>query len=171
MKKLALAVFAAFISLAPIGAAMAQSAASQDVIGYWTTSGCPGGNTPCFVQYGSSIPTTSTAASSTFVSSSALVANQVISAAAAKLVSFNVSADSTLSGAAWWIMIYNATSAPADGAVTPTKCYSVPSGTTSVSGAFTAPPSYSTGIVIGVSTTGCFTKTASTHAFISADYQ
>lgn len=39
--------------------ASAQSTASQVVPGYWTTSGCPGGNTPCFIQYGSAIPSTS----------------------------------------------------------------------------------------------------------------
>lgn len=105
------------------------------------------------------------------VSSSALAANTVIKASAGNLYSFNVSADSTLSGAAWWIMIYNATSAPVDGAVTPAKCYAVPSGATSYNAAFPVPVAFATGIVIGVSTTGCFTKTASTHAFISGDYK
>lgn len=105
------------------------------------------------------------------VSSSALAANQIIKASAGTLSSFNVSADSTLSGAAWWIMVYNATSAPADGAVTPLKCYAMASGTTSYASAFTAPITFSAGITIGVSTTGCFTKTASTHAFISGDAQ
>lgn len=103
------------------------------------------------------------------VATAALAANLVLSATAANLHSFNVSADSTLSAAAWWVMIYNAASAPADGAVTPIKCYALTSGTTSVGGAFVAPVAFSTGIVIGVSTTGCFTKTASTHAFISAE--
>lgn len=102
-------------------------------------------------------------------SASALAANTVVCGAACQLTSFNVSADSTLSGAAWWVMIYNATSAPADGAVTPIKCFAATSGTTSLNGAFTAPLNLSTGAVIGVSTTGCFTKTASTHAFISGD--
>lgn len=99
----------------------------------------------------------------------ALAANLVVKGSAGSLHSFNVSADSTLSGAAWWVMVYNATSAPADGGVTPTKCYALPSGATGVSGAFVAPVTFSTGIVIGVSTTGCFTKTASTHAFISGE--
>lgn len=107
----------------------------------------------------------------TKVSSSALAANQIIVTGAHVLTSFNVSADSTLSGGAWWVMIYDATTAPADGAVTPAKCYAIPSGATSISGNFTSPVSFTTGIVIGVSTTGCFTKTASTHAFISGDYQ
>lgn len=110
-------------------------------------------------------------APATSVSSPALAANQVVSATAANLVSFNVSADSTLSGAAWWVMVYNSATAPADGAVAPVKCYAMPSGAIGISASFPTPVSFSTGIVIGVSTTGCFTKTASTHAFISADYR
>lgn len=157
-------ILAAFLFLLP-AAALAQNTATK-VVGIGT-SGTPAGGTlsvDC-VSGCSAAPTT------TPVSSAALVANQVISASPAKLASFDISADSTLSGAAWWVMIYNATSAPADGAVTPAKCYAVPSGATSIFAAFPAPPSFSTGIVIGVSTTGCFTKTASTHAFISGDFQ
>lgn len=107
----------------------------------------------------------------TATSSAALSANQIIIASPAGLYSFNVSVDSTLSVAAWWIMVYNATTAPVDGAVTPVKCYAMASGATSYSAAFPNPVPFSTGIVIGVSTTGCFTKTASTHAFISGDYK
>lgn len=105
------------------------------------------------------------------ISTPALASNLVVTTTGqASLKSFNVSADSTLSGAAWWVMIFNATVAPADGAVAPVKCYAAPSGTTSISGAFEAPPWFSNGIVIVVSTTGCFSKTASAHAFISGDY-
>lgn len=105
------------------------------------------------------------------VACSALCANQIIKGSAGNIYSFNVSADATLSGAAWWIMIYNATTAPGDGTVTPAKCYAMPSGTTSYSAAFPVPVALGTGITIGVSTTGCFTKTASTYAFISGDYK
>lgn len=127
------------------------------------------------VRVGISAPTLNSGVSSsppaTTVATSALAANLVVDAVPGKLFSFNVSADSTLSAAAWWVMIYNATSAPGDGAVTPAKCYAAPAGATSLSGAFTTPPSFSTGITIGVSTTGCFSKTASIHGFISADFQ
>jgi hypothetical protein len=105
------------------------------------------------------------------VACSSLCANQIIKGSAGNLYSFNISADSTLSGAAWWIMIYNATSAPTDGGVTPAKCYAMPLGTTSYSAAFPVPVAFATGITIGASTTGCFTKTASTHAFISGDFK
>lgn len=118
---------------------------------------------------GTNVPTAE--APATITTSSALAANQIVVAAAGKLVSFEVSADSTLSAAAWWIMIYDAIAAPSDGAVTPKKCYALPSGSTGFTGAFNVPVTFSTGITIGVSTTGCFTKTASTHAFISGDYR
>jgi hypothetical protein len=106
----------------------------------------------------------------TTASTAALAANLVAKATPGSLYSFEVSADSTLSGAAWWLMLYNATTAPADGAVTPFKCYAFPSGTTSFAAAFPTPAVFSAGITMGVSTTGCFSKTASTHAFLSADF-
>jgi len=100
-----------------------------------------------------------------------LASNLVVKSSAGNLYSFNVSADSTLSGAAWWLIIFNSATLPADGTVTPAKCYAFPSGTTSYSAAFPVPVAFSTGIVMGVSTTGCFTKTASIHAFLSGDYK
>lgn len=123
------------------------------------------------IGYVNNAPSAASDAGLTPTTSSALAANTVIKASAGNLYSFEVSADSTLSAAAWWIMVYNATSAPGDGAVTPLKCFALPSGATSYAAAFPVPVAFSTGITIGVSTTGCFTKTASTHAFISGDAQ
>jgi len=116
-------------------------------------------------------PTNAAPAGVPISSTSALASNQVVCSAACNLYSFEVSADSTLSGTAWWVMIFNATSAPADGAVTPAKCYAVPSGTTSYSAAWPTPVRLGTGATIVTSTTGCFSKTASVHAFISGDAQ
>lgn len=222
------ALVALALVMLPVTGALAQTQA-QSVIGYWSTSGCPGSTVPCFIQYGASIPTTGGAGTSdvnitevggnavtttvpvsgtvtaaqataaslnatvvgtgtfatqntpqtsattgvagTHAATSALAANLEVKASAGNLYGFNVSADSTLSGAAWWLMAYNATSAPADGAVTPVLCYAAPTGTTSINGTFNVPVAFATGIVLSVSTTGCFTKTASTHAFISADYK
>ena len=108
----------------------------------------------------------------THAQSAALAANLVVKNAAGNLGSFEVAADSTLSGAAWWVMIYDAATAPADGAVTPAKCYAQTSGTTQMGGTFDAGGvAFTTGIVIGVSTTGCFAKTQSIHAYIAGDYQ
>lgn len=109
----------------------------------------------------------------THAQTSALASNLVAKAAAGTLYSFNVSADTTLNASTWYVMIFDAASLPADGAVTPAKCYAMPAGAPTASGLFGAGGvTFSSGIVIGVSTTGCFTKTASTHAlFIGADYQ
>jgi len=108
----------------------------------------------------------------THAQTSALAASLVAKASAGTLKSFEVGADSTLSASAWWVMIFDATSLPADGAVTPAKCYPIPANQPVAGGTFgAAGVGFTTGIVIGVSTTGCFSKTASTHAFIGADYQ
>ena len=107
----------------------------------------------------------------THAQSAALAANLTLKSGAGNLYSFEVAADSTLAGAAWWVMIYDATSAPADGAITPAKCYSLPSGATTMTGAFPTPVAFATGITIGVSTNGCYTKAQSTHALIGGDYQ
>jgi hypothetical protein len=105
------------------------------------------------------------------LASTAVETSHVIKASAGTLYSFEVAADSTLSGAAWWVMIFNATSAPADGAVAPAKCYPLSSGQTGYAGAFAAGGvSFTTGITIAVSTTGCFSKTSSAHAHISGDF-
>jgi hypothetical protein len=121
----------------------------------------------------STVAVTATAlTAATHAQCAALCSNVVAKGSAGSLFSFEVAADSTLSGAAWWIMVFDAASLPADGSVTPAKCYALPSGATGYNGAFsTGGLAFATGITIGVSTTGCFTKTASVHAFIAGDYQ
>lgn len=115
--------------------------------------------------------TAESAGATTEAVTAALASNLVVKASAGNLYGFQISADSTLSAAAWWIMIFDSTTLPGDGAVTPAKCYAMPLGSTGFSGSWPLPARFSTGIVIGVSTTGCFTKTASIHAFISGDYK
>ena len=106
------------------------------------------------------------------VQSSAVETGHVIKASAGNLYAFNVSADATLSAVAWAVMIFNSTTVPAAGAVTPVKCYLAPIGTTSISGSFSLPLYLSTGVSIAVSTgQTCFTKTDSAHGFISANVQ
>jgi hypothetical protein len=103
---------------------------------------------------------------------SALCSNLVLeSGGPHNLYSLEVSADPTLAASAWWVLLFNATSLPANGAITPFKCYAMPAATTVFSAAFPSPVTLSTGTTIGVSTTGCFTQTASIHAFISGDAQ
>jgi hypothetical protein len=101
----------------------------------------------------------------------ALATAQIIKGSGGSLYSFEVSADSTLSAAAWWILIYDAAADPGNGTVAPRKCYAQATGVTSVAYAWTVPIAFKTGIVIVVSTTGCYTETQSAHAFISGDAQ
>lgn len=71
-----------------------------------------------------------------------------------------------------YLMTFNATSAPADGAVTPIECVAVPaSSSVSVSLGSGPPDTYSTGITAVFSTTGCFTKTVSATAFFKGRVQ
>jgi hypothetical protein len=138
--------------------------------GAWTV----GLNTTPTIANGNGVvhaPSSESLAGLSTSATSVLASNLAVKASAGNLYSFNVGADSTLSGAAWWLMIFNLASAPADGAVTPAKCYPFPSGTTGYSAAFPVPVNFSTGITLVVSTTGCFTKTASAHAFLSGDFK
>lgn len=137
--------------------------------GTWTVQpGNTANTTPWLVT---STPSSAAGVGLTPVSTAALASNSVTKASAGNLYSFEVSADVTLSAAPWWIMIFDATSLPSNGAVTPKKCYAMAGGVTSYSAAFPTPAAFGAGITIGVSTTGCFSLTASVHAFISGDAQ
>lgn len=95
-------------------------------------------------------------------SSSALEASHILKASAGNLYSLYV----TTTSVSGYLMTFNATSAPADGAVTPVECIPVASGSAvSISFAGAPPDHYSTGIVAVFSTTGPFTKTGSVTAF------
>lgn len=106
----------------------------------------------------------------THVSTASLAANLVVTGSAGSLKSIDVAADSTLYANDWWIIILNATSPPADGGVQPAFCLPLTAGTRGFAGALPTPVAFGAGIVISVSTTGCYSKAASTHAFISGDF-
>lgn len=96
----------------------------------------------------------------------------VVKSAAGTLKTFEAQADSTLAAAAWYVMIFDATSAPADGTVTPAKCYAQTAGQTQMGGTLsTGGSAFTTGITFVLSTTGCYTKTISAHGYIAADFQ
>lgn len=98
------------------------------------------------------------------VVSTAAESSHVLKASAGNLYAYQV----TTGAVAGYVMIFNATSAPVDGAVTPVKCVAVPA--TATVGVSNSPPEYfSTGITAVFSTTGCFTKTASATAMFSGD--
>lgn len=77
----------------------------------------------------------------------------------------------TPSTTAGYLMTFNATSAPVDGAVTPVECIAVPASTTMSFDFGNNAQAYTTGLVAVFSTTGCFTKTASATAFFKAQAQ
>lgn len=108
---------------------------------------------------------------SSYAVTAAVATSKVLKGSAGRLFSLDITADSTLSAAAWYVMVHDATSAPAAGAVTPAKCYGLPAGTTTWTASWPAGGlTMATGIAVTVSTTGCFTQTDSAHAFISGDY-
>lgn len=129
---------------------LAQATTAMNVQpGYLTTANCPGGNTACFKS--STAP----------VNSATGEANHVFKNAPGVLYGFSVTTGAT----AGYALVYNATSAPVDGAVTPVACYAVPANTT-IGVAYTPlPVTFTTGITIVFSSTGCFTQTSSATAF------
>ena len=102
------------------------------------------------------------AAAITPLASTAAESSHVFKASAGSAYSIYVTTGAT----AGYLMIFNATSAPADGAVTPIDCVQAAAeATVGVSSAGAPPDAFSTGITAVFSTTGCFTKTASATAF------
>lgn len=101
------------------------------------------------------------------VNSTTTESNHVLKASAGALYNITV----TIGASAGWLLLFDATSAPADGAVTPAYWY--PVATNGTFGAIAVswpavPLKFSTGIVAVFSTTGPFTKTASATAQFSA---
>ena len=88
----------------------------------------------------------------------------VVSSAPAFLEAFHV----TTGAVPGYVLILNATSDPGSGAVTPVECYQVAANSTLAVSEEPLPPWLKTGVVIVFSSTGCFTETQSSTAFISA---
>lgn len=116
------------------------------------------------ILYVADSPTTSAGTALTSVATATVLGSLVIKASAGNLYGIN-----TVSGAAaGYLMLFDATSAPADGAVTPVKCLTI-AATSSLNIAFNPPLRFATGITAVFSTTGPFLKTISATAFISGD--
>ncbi len=113
------------------------------------------------------VPNTSANTAITPVVSTAVEGSHILKASAGNLYGVAV----TTAGTAGYLLVFNATSAPADGAVTPLLCRAV--------GAYSSvdvdygniPVRYSTGITAVFSSTGCFTKTISATAMIEGRTQ
>lgn len=109
------------------------------------------------------------AAATTAASSTAAANNLVLKASAGNLYDLTV----TIGATSGYLMLFDATSLPSDGAVTPVHCYPVTSNGTNggVSLSWPTPKRFATGITAGFSTTGCFTLTASATANFFGGYQ
>lgn len=112
-------------------------------------------------QYVVVAPSAASAVGITAVVSPAAESGRVLKASAGNLYSISV----TSGASAGFLMVFNSTTVPADGAVTPIVCRAVGVGATVVATFSDVPAAYSTGISAAFSTTGCFTKTASATAF------
>ena len=140
--------------------AAAQSTATPVLPGYLTTSPCHPGETICYNGAGSIVPGVAGSSAS----------SKVLLAAPGNLLGAYFTAGATQG----WGMIFNATSAPADGATTAgiasgnlEECIYVPANTTQSISFQGLPVEYfSVGITAVFSSTGCATKTATATAFI-----
>lgn len=97
------------------------------------------------------------------VVSAAAESDHVLKGSAGSLISVSTTAGAS----AGYMLIFDATAAPVDGAVTPKVCIPVVANG-SADRAWQTPLSFATGITVSFSTTGCFSKTASATAFFSA---
>lgn len=70
-----------------------------------------------------------------------------------------------------YLMVFNAVTAPADGAVTPQLCRVIAANSSLEVDHAEIPQRYATGITAVFSSTGCFTKTASATAMIEGDVE
>lgn len=124
-----------------------------------------GGGTTSAPSYINVNPSNAAAAGITPAVSPSAESNRAFCSAACNVWSLYV----TTGAAAGFLMTFNATSAPADGAVTPVECVQVAaSSSVALSFASGPPDRYATGMTAVYSTTGCFNKTASATAFFKA---
>lgn len=104
----------------------------------------------------------------TVVFSAASETGHVLKASGGNLIDLEVATGA----AAGYVMVFNSTTVPVAGAVTPVMCFAVP-----VTGNIVYQPApglaeaFNTGISAAFSTTGCFTKTDSATAFFHARVQ
>lgn len=115
---------------------------------------------------------TSGAAAATATAQTTVAAGSLVAKASAGNL-YGVSANLPTGAIAQKLMVFNATSAPADGTVTPLRVYDVPAaGSFDIQ--FHPPIRASTGITLVLSTTGPFSKTialTTNLGFLAAEYQ
>lgn len=99
-----------------------------------------------------------------FIASPAVTASLIARTSAADLYDLNV----VSGGTAGYVMLFDATTIPADGAVTPAYCIPLAANTGLQTNFRAEPTRFVNGVVVVFSSTGCFTKTASATAYIAA---
>lgn len=100
----------------------------------------------------------------TMVATAAVASNQVAKAAPGVLYGLNVA----VGASAGYVMLFDAVAFPANGAVTPKKVFQV-AANSFVDLKWERGLKFTTGIVVGFSTTGPYTLTASATAFIETE--
>jgi hypothetical protein len=116
----------------------------------------------------SQAPTASAAFALTAVSSAVPESSHVLKAASGNLYGFSVIAGAS----AGYVLVLDTATVPADGPVAPKKCYPLPAtGVLAASWQPGPPVAFVNGITVVFSSSGCFSKTAQTAAFISGEVQ
>lgn len=125
--------------------------------GTWTIQ--PGNTANTTPWLTTNTPSSAAGAATTSASSTAAASNLVLKGSAGNLFNLTV----TIGATSGYAMLFDATSLPSNGAVTPVWCYPIASNGTNggVAIEFATPKPFGTGITAGFSTTGCFTLTAS----------
>lgn len=114
------------------------------------------------------IPSSVSTSGITPVVTAAVASNLVLKASAGNLYSVTITTGAT----AGLLMLFNATSAPADGAVTPVLCNEIAANSTVTVPYNPIPMAFATGMTVVFSSgTNCFNKTASATAFISGQVE
>lgn len=114
-------------------------------------------------------PTSVSTGATTRASGTAAASSLVLKASAGNLYDLKV----TIGATAGYVLLFDATSLPSNGAITPVFCERVNSDGTAggASFAWPMPFPFATGIVAGFSTTGCYTLTASATAAFFGGYK
>lgn len=112
-------------------------------------------------------PTSAIQAGLTVTTTAAVASSQVLKGSAGNGYRYAI----TTGASAGFFMIFDATSAPADGAVTPKICRAVAANTSLEINHSPQPDLFTVGITEVFSTTGCFTKTASATAELEGSVQ
>lgn len=124
-----------------------------------------GGGTPAAPSSVVETPNATATSAPTTTSSTVAEGSRIAKVTGGNCYGFNV-----VSGAsAGYFMLFNSATVPADGTVTPLRCYVV-AANASLAVSWDTPRRFGAGITGVFSTTGPFTKTISATAFISIDY-